>query len=102
GPFKSAYESLIAWQREDRQQTPEQAAGVHALPNGAAYYASLLEASTTTTMSAEQIHAIGLAEVKRLRGEMEAIRNEVGFKGDLASFFAELRDSKDDPRYYYP
>jgi uncharacterized protein (DUF885 family) len=40
--------------------------------------------------------------VKRLRGEMEAIRNEVGFKGDLPAFFAGLRDNKDNPRYYYP
>ncbi len=38
----------------------------------------------------------------RLRGEMEAIKNEVGFKGDLPAFFAELRDNKDNPAYYYP
>ena len=102
GPFQSAYESLIAWQKEDRQQTPEQAAGVHSLPNGNAYYTERLAAMTTTSMSAEQVHAIGLAEVARLRKEMEAIKNEVGFKGDLQAFFAELRDNKDDPRYYYP
>ncbi len=102
GPFKSGYESLIAWQKEDRQQTPEQAAGVHSLPNGGAYYTERLAAMTTTSMSAEQVHAIGLAEVARLRKEMEAIKNEVGFKGDLQAFFAELRDNKDDPRYYYP
>lgn len=102
GPFKAGFESLIAWQREDRSQTPEQAAGVHALPNGAAFYAERVANQTTTTLTAEQIHQIGLAEVARLRGEMEAIKNEVGFKGDLAAFFAELRDSKDNPRYYYP
>ena len=102
GPFKSGYESLIAWQKEDRSQAAEPAAGVHALPNGAAYYAERLAAMTTTAMTADQIHAIGLAEVKRLRGEMEAIRTEVGFKGDLQAFFAELRDNKDNPLYYYP
>ena len=102
GPFKSGYDSLIAWQREDRSQTPDQAAGVHALPNGTAFYAERLANQTTTTLTAEQIHAIGLAEVTRLRGEMEAIRTEVGFKGDLPAFFAELRDNKDNPRYYYP
>jgi uncharacterized protein (DUF885 family) len=102
GPFKSAYESLIGWQREDRAQTPERASGVHALPNGAAFYANQLEGQTTTTMTADQIHELGLAEVKRLRGEMEAIKDEVGFKGDLPAFFAELRDNKDNPRYYYP
>jgi uncharacterized protein (DUF885 family) len=102
GPFKAGYDSLIAWQREDRTMTPEQPAGVHALPNGAAFYAERLANQTTTTLTADRIHEIGLAEVKRLRGEMEAIRNEVGFKGDLPAFFAELRDNKDNPRYYYP
>ena len=102
GPFKSGYESLIAWQKEDRTQVAERAAGVHALPNGAAFYANQLATSTTTDMTADRIHEIGLAEVKRLRGEMEAIRKEVGFKGDLQAFFAELRDNKDNPLYYYP
>jgi uncharacterized protein (DUF885 family) len=102
GPFKSAYESLIGWQKEDRPQAREQAAGVHALPNGAAYYAERLASMTTTTLGAEEIHAIGLAEVTRLRGEMEAVKNEAGFKGELSAFFAELRDNKDNPLYYYP
>ena len=101
GPFKAGYESLVAWQREDRALAPEPA-GVHAMPNGAAFYAERLANMTTTTLTAEQIHATGLAEVARLRAEMEAIRNEVGFKGDLPAFFAELRDNKDNPRYYYP
>ena len=82
--------------------TPERAAGVHALPNGAAFYAERLASQTTTTLTPDQIHEIGLAEVSRLRAEMEAIKNEVGFKGDLPAFFAELRDNKDNPRYYYP
>ena len=102
GPFKSGYETLIAWQKEDRALAPEQPAGVHALPNGVAYYNERLAGQTTTNLTAEQIHAIGLAEVARLRAEMEAIKNEVEFKGDLPAFFAELRDNKDNPRYYYP
>jgi uncharacterized protein (DUF885 family) len=102
GPFKAGYDSLIAWQREDRAMAPEKASGVHALPNGAAYYNERLANMTTTALTADQIHATGLAEVARLRGEMEAIKNDVGFKGDLPAFFAELRDSKDNPRYYYP
>lgn len=102
GPFKAGYDALIAWQQEDRTQTPERAAGAHALPDGAAYYAQQLANQTTTTLSADRIHEIGLAEVARLRGEMEAIKKEVGFKGDLAAFFAELRDNKDNPLIYYP
>ena len=102
GPFRAGYDALIAWQQEDRTQTPERAAGAHALPDGAAYYAQQLANQTTTTLSADRIHEIGLAEVARLRGEMEAIQKEVGFKGDLAAFFAELRDNKDNPLIYYP
>ena len=102
GPFRSGYDALIAWQREDRTMTPERAAGVHALPNGSAFYAERLASQTTTTLTPDQIHEIGLAEVSRLRAEMETIKNEVGFKGDLPAFFAELRDNKDNPRYYYP
>ena len=102
GPFKAGYDTLIAWQREDRAMAPEKPSGVHALPNGAAFYNERLANATTSTLTAGQIHEIGLSEVKRLRTEMEAIKNEVGFNGDLAAFFAELRDNKDNPRYYYP
>ena len=102
GPFKTAYLALIEWQKQDRAKAPEQASGVASLPNGAAYYKERLANQTTTTLTADEIHKIGLAEVARIRKEMEAIRNEVGFTGDLAAFFSELRDKKDDPRYYYP
>lgn len=102
GPFKKGYVDLIAWQKEDRARTSEQSSGVSTLPNGAAYYKERLAKNTTTSMTAEEIHAIGLSEVARLRGEMMAIKDEVGFKGDLPAFFKELRDSKDNPRYYYP
>jgi uncharacterized protein (DUF885 family) len=102
GPFQAAYRELIAWQREDRAQAAERASGVSALPNGAAYYRERLANHTTTTLTADEIHDIGLREVARLRKEMHAIRAEVGFTGDLPAFFAELRDRKDDRRYYYP
>jgi len=102
GPFKAGYVDLIAWEKEDRARAPEVSSGVGALPNGAAYYRERLASSTTTSMTAEEIHSIGLSEVARLRGEMMAIKDEVGFKGDLPAFFKELRDSKDNERYYYP
>ena len=102
GPFRSAYLELIAWQKQDRVNAPEKSSGVGSLPNGAAYYNERLANSTTTKLTADEIHKIGLAEVARLRKEMEAIKDEVGFKGDLPAFFAELRDNKDNPLYYYP
>jgi len=102
GPFRTAYQDLVAWQKEDRAKTPEKTSGVGALPNGAAFYRERLANQTTTTLTADEIHQIGLDEIARLRGEMEAIRKEVSFEGDLQAFFAELRDKKDDPRYYFP
>ncbi|MDQ3069178.1 MAG: DUF885 domain-containing protein [Acidobacteriota bacterium] len=102
GPFMSAYAELIAWQKQDRVNAPEQASGVASLPNGAAFYNERLANNTTTALTADEIHKIGLAEVARIRKEMEAIRADVGFAGDLTAFFSELRDKKDDPRYYYP
>jgi uncharacterized protein (DUF885 family) len=102
GPFRSAYQALIAWQREDRANAPERTAGVGALPNGAAFYRERLANQTTTTLTADEIHEIGVRDVARLRAEMEAVRKEVGFAGTLQEFFAELRDNKDNPLYYYP
>ncbi len=102
GPFKSAYLELISWQKADRVNASEKTSGVGALPNGAAFYNERLANQTTTTLTSDDIHAIGLAEVARLRAEMLAIKDEVEFKGDLQAFFAELRDNKDNPRYYYP
>jgi uncharacterized protein (DUF885 family) len=68
------------------------------LPDGKAYYDYLASTYTTTDLSAAQIHEIGLKEVARLRGEMEKIRSEVAFQGDLPAFFTYLRN---DPKFHY-
>jgi uncharacterized protein (DUF885 family) len=94
-----AYETLIAWFEEDRSNTDEVATGVGKNPNGEAYYADRLVASTTTAMSPEEIHQLGLSEVERIKGEMEAIKAQVGFEGTLQEFFAFVRDDK---QFYYP
>ena len=100
--FKPAYDGLIAFIQADMQHTTELSQGVSALPNGEAYYSYLLERMTTTKLTPDEIHALGLSEVTRLRGEMEKVREQVGFKGDLHAFFALIRDSIDDNRFYYP
>ena len=100
--WKPAYERLIAWQEEDRVNATAEAQGVSALPDGLAYYNERLANQTTTALTADEIHEIGLAEVARLRGEMEVIKDEFGFEGTLPEFFAFLRDNKDDERLYYP
>ncbi|MEM9179898.1 MAG: DUF885 domain-containing protein [Pseudomonadota bacterium] len=100
--WQPAYERLIAWQEEDKVNASPEAAGVSALPNGIAYYNERLANQTTTALTADEIHEIGLSEVARLRAEMEAIQADFGFEGSLQEFFAFLRDTKDDERLYYP
>ena len=100
--FKPAYERLIAWQEKDKVNATALAIGASALPNGLAFYNERLANQTTTSLSADEIHNIGLAEVYRLRSEMEVVQAEFGFKGSLQDFFVFLRDNKDDRRLYYP
>ncbi|MDF1765056.1 MAG: DUF885 domain-containing protein, partial [Gammaproteobacteria bacterium] len=100
--WQPAYERLIAWQQEDILNTSETSQGVGTLPEGEAYYNERLANQTTTDLTADEIHQIGLDEVSRLKAEMEAIKNSVGFEGDLQAFFSMLRDSKDDRLHYYP
>ncbi|MEO8505515.1 MAG: DUF885 domain-containing protein [Acidobacteriota bacterium] len=68
-----------------------------ALPNGEAYYKFLIRQYTTQDMTAEQIHQIGLDEVKSIRAEMDGVIKRVGFQGDFAAFLKFLRT---DPRFY--
>ena len=68
------------------------------LPDGKAYYDFLAASFTTTDLSADAIHAIGLKEVARIRAEMEKVKAEVGFKGTLAEFFDHLRT---DPKFFH-
>lgn len=68
------------------------------MPGGKPYYDFLASTFTTTDMTTDEIHAVGLREVARIRGEMEGIRREVGFDGDLQAFFEHLRT---DPKYFH-
>lgn len=100
--FKPAYERLIAWQKEDQPNASPEAKGVSELPNGVAFYNERLANQTTTALTADEIHEIGLKEVARLRKEMLAAKDAFGFEGDLGEYFVFLRDTKDDERLYYP
>jgi uncharacterized protein (DUF885 family) len=97
--LKPAYDRLTAWVESEIPLADENASGVGKLPNGEAYYAYQLASNTTTDMSPDQVHELGLAEVARLRGEMEQIMHAVGFEGDLQAFFAFVRDSE---QFYFP
>ena len=69
-----------------------------ALPDGAALYAYLVRWHTTTGLTPQQIHEIGLAEVKRIRAEMDKVIAKTGFRGSFAEFSKFLRE---DPRFYF-
>jgi uncharacterized protein (DUF885 family) len=97
--MKPGYERLLAWLESDRGKASPQPLGASQLPDGAGYYSAALQWQTTTDMTADQIHDLGLSEVARIREEMEAIRQQVGFKGDLKAFFADLRDN---PKFLLP
>ncbi len=72
--------------------------GMGSLPDGAAWYAYRLRKATTTDLTPEQIHQLGLSEVSRIRGEMEKIKTATGFAGGLAEFVRFLHT---DPRFFY-
>ncbi|MGH2570181.1 MAG: DUF885 domain-containing protein, partial [bacterium] len=72
--------------------------GIHALPGGDEWYAHLVRRHTTTDLDPRTIHELGLAEMERILGEMNTIRERTGFSGDLPQFFAHLRA---DPAFYH-
>lgn len=68
------------------------------LPNGKDWYQHLANSHTTTTLPVDEIHQIGLSEVARILSEMDKVREQVGFKGDLTAFFASLSS---EPQYFF-
>ena len=72
--------------------------GIGTLPGGKQVYSRLAQHFTTTELTPDEIHEIGLREVARIRGEMEAVIDTVGFEGDIAAFNEVLRT---DPQFYY-
>ncbi len=87
-----AYEKLVA-EMERQQKIAVDGDGVWRFKDGAAYYAERLKNYTTTDLTADQIHQIGLDNVARIHGEMRKIMAKVGFEGSLQDFFKHLRTS---------
>ena len=92
-----AHRRLLAFLRGSYFPGLTRTLAAEAHPNGPAYYRSRIRAFTTLDLSSDQVHAIGLAEVAKIRDEMEVIRREVKFAGDLPAFLAFLRT---DSRFY--
>jgi uncharacterized protein (DUF885 family) len=85
------------WTAEYEPKTRENIAWT-SVPQGKEWYPYRVRQQTTTNMTPDEIHTLGLSEVKRIRGEMEKIREQTGFTGTLEEFFTFLRT---DPRFYY-
>jgi uncharacterized protein (DUF885 family) len=95
---KPAYAALIAaLEAQEKVATDED--GAWKFPEGADFYNYSLRQMTTTAMNSDEIHALGLQEVARIHGEMDAIKAKVGFAGDRMAFFKHLREDKN---FYFP
>ena len=90
-----AYKKLHSFMKNEYMAAGRESSGIQGEPNGDAYYAHQIKKYTTTNMTAAEIHELGLREVARIRMEMEKIKKEVGFKGDLKAFFDFVRNNKD-------
>jgi uncharacterized protein (DUF885 family) len=95
---KPAYDRLIVAMTA-QEKTAGTDDGVWRFRDGTAYYAERLQTYTTTAMTPDQIHRVGLDNVGRIHGEIRAIMTRVGFKGSLQDFFEFMRT---DPRFYAP
>jgi len=89
-----AHVRLRAFLKDDYLPKARESVGLSAMPGGAALYAYLVASSTTTDMTPDAIHTLGLSEVARIRAGMEAIKVQTGFKGTLAEFFVFMRTDK--------
>lgn len=79
-----------------------ESSGISDIPNGKAYYDHAIKFYTTTTMTADEIHELGLKEVARILAEMEKVKEQVGFKGELKDFFNAVRDNNNLMPYSNP
>ena len=98
GPFRRGFTTLFAALDEIEPKATGNN-GAWSLPNGAAYYDARLAQNTTTNLTADQVHRIGLQQVASIRGEMERVKARIGYNGTLRSFFDAVRTN---PAFKYP
>ena len=91
------YRDFLDFFRNEYLPAARATLGASELPNGRAYYRHTIREYTTLDLDPDAIHKIGLSEVDRISGEMNAVMKEVGFQGDFAAFLQFLRT---DPRFY--
>lgn len=95
--FKNGYSALLA-ETKRLSTMQDENNGVWALPDGKAFYEMRVKRFTTLDQTADEIHQVGLADVKRIHGEIQAIMDQIEFDGSLQDFFAFIRT---DPNNFY-
>ncbi len=98
GRIVPAYRRMRDFVRDEYLPKSRTTVAWTALPDGKAWYEFVVQEHTTTDMTPLEIHELGLNEVARILGEMDGVRRQVGFKGDLPAFFEYL---KTDPQFYF-
>ena len=96
------YTDMYLFLKNDYLKKGRASSGIDAIPNGKAFYDYQIKKSTTTNMTADEIHQLGLKEVAQILSEMEKVKNEVGYKGQLKSFFNYVRTKKELMPYTAP
>jgi uncharacterized protein (DUF885 family) len=97
-----SYQKLADFFEKEYLPVSRTSSGIDSTPNGKARYAFLVRQWTTTDKTPEEIYETGLKEVARIRSEMERIKNEAGFKGDLKAFFEYMKNDKQFMPYKNP
>jgi uncharacterized protein (DUF885 family) len=92
-----AYARLLTMIRSEYLPKARTTLAATVMPDGDAYYQAMIEKFTTLTLTAKEIHQIGLKEVARIEAEMQATKERANFKGTMAEFFEFLRT---DPQFY--
>ncbi len=92
-----AYNRLYTFLQTEYLPRCHETVGLDGIPNGKAQYAYLVKSWTTTNMTPDEVHALGLTEVNRIRQAIEGIRQQVGFSGDIKAFYAYVDT---DPKFF--
>jgi uncharacterized protein (DUF885 family) len=96
--FSPAYSNLVTYLKELKKESNKDI-GVWSLENGSEYYNYQLKLTNTIDITSEEIYKYGISEVERIHNEMIIIKNNVGYDGDLQSFFKFMREDK---QFYFP
>jgi uncharacterized protein (DUF885 family) len=92
-----AYRRLRAFLADEYLPEARETVGISAMKGGAGLYRRLIERETTLPLDPDKVHELGLSEVARIQREMDGVRREMGFAGDLRAFFDHIRV---DPRFH--